>query len=70
MKAEGARSWEDRVHLSLLICDIHFKGTVVSETHRLEHKDRCPNYAVCVCVLADADGRRVKGKVGQVDRKQ
>ena len=30
------------------LCDIGFKGTVLSERHRLEHEDPCPNYVVCV----------------------
>ena len=33
------------------LCDIGFKGAVVSERHRLDHKDRCPNYYCVVCVL-------------------
>lgn len=53
IKEKGARSWEHRWRSPFIasrLCDIGFKGTVVSERHRLEHEDPCPNYVVCVCL--------------------
>ena len=49
------------------LCDIGFKGTVLSEKHRLEHEDPCPNYVVCVykCVCVCVSPGRPRWQAGK-----